>query len=275
MDLLLGGVEEVEVDALLFGGLPIHGLCHDGLFLLKGDEPGLAGLYIAPCGVQRGILCTLADQNGRDEGDDPALQKLQVCSQQQVANTIVTGKDYSEILQSIQTLHCSGSVDGFIMLYFRKEDIVIDYLCDNGLLYVVVGSPDELAGQNICIDNDNLLAGREAADYLYDLGHRRIGYIGSINDFLYASDRRSGYQLSLLLHQLPVRQDYCVELESVNTADDLRALLSREDRPTAFVVSDDMLALALKMSPERQKNDPRGPEFCFILTRCESLRSFN
>ena len=155
----------------------------------------------------------------------------QVCNQRQVASTIVTGKDYSDILRSIQILHGSGSVDGFIMLYSKKDDIVVDYLCEHGLLYVVVGKPGELASQTICIDNDNLLAGREAADYLYNLGHRRIGYIGSINDFMYASDRRSGYQLSLLLQNLPVRPDYCVEMESTNTAcvSKLLELLERED----------------------------------------------
>ena len=172
----------------------------------------------------------------------------QICNQRQVASPIVTGKDYEEILQSIRTLHRSNSVDGFIMLYSRKDDIVVNYLCEQGLLYVVVGKPDELASQTICIDNDNLLAGREAADYLYNLGHRRIGYIGSINDFMYASDRRAGYQLSLMLHILPVRQDDCVEMESVNAtqSDDLNKMLSMADRPTAFVVSDDMLALALE-----------------------------
>lgn len=172
----------------------------------------------------------------------------QVCNQRQVASTVVTGKDYNEILQSIQTLDRSGKADGFIMLYSKKNDIVIDYLCEHGLLYVIVGKPDELAGQTICIDNDNLLAGREAADYLYNLGHRRIGYIGSRNDFVYASDRRSGYQLSLLLHELSVRCDYCVEMDGVNAtgADKLLELLSREDHPTAFVVSDDILALVLE-----------------------------
>lgn len=172
----------------------------------------------------------------------------QVCNQRQVASTVVTGKDYEEILQSIQALHRSGSVDGFIMLYSKKDDIVIDYLNEQELLYVIVGKPSTQAGQTICIDNDNLLAGREAADYLYSLGHRRIGYIGSRNDFIYASDRRSGYQLSLLQHELPVRPDYCVEMESVSTsgAEALQALLRQPDRPTAFVVSDDILALALE-----------------------------
>ena len=172
----------------------------------------------------------------------------QVCNQRQVTLSVVTGKDYEEVLQSVQTLHRSGKIDGFILLYSRKTDIVVDYLCDQGLLYVVVGKPNELAIQTICIDNDNLLAGREAADYLYNLGHRRIGYIGSKNDFMYSAERHAGYKLSLLLHDLTVRPDYCIEMESVNSSntEDLRNLLQHEDRPTAFVVSDDMLALALE-----------------------------
>ena len=172
----------------------------------------------------------------------------QVCNQRQVASTVVTGKDYDEILRSVQTLHrCSGT-DGFIMLYSKKDDIVIDYLCEHGLLYVVIGTPDELAGQTICIDNDNLLAAREATDYLCGLGHRRIGFIGSRNDFMYTSDRRYGYQVSLLFHGLPQRADYFVEMEILGSREDsaLQTLLRREDRPTAFVVSDDTLALALE-----------------------------
>lgn len=172
----------------------------------------------------------------------------QVFNQRHIASTIITGKDYEEILRSVRTLRKSGSIDGFIMLYSRKGDRVTDYLCETGTLYVVIGKPIELAGQTICIDNDNLLAGREAADYLYDLGHRRIGYISGETEFGFASDRQSGYQLSLLSHGLPMDPGYCVEMEGVREEGiaRLKQLLSRPDRPTAFVVNDDMLALALE-----------------------------
>lgn len=177
----------------------------------------------------------------------------QVCNDRQVALSVVTGKDYEEVLKSVQTLHRSGQVDGFILLYSRRSDIVVDYLCEQGLLYVIVGRANELANQTISVDNDNLLAGKEAVDYLYDLGHRRIGFIGSKTGFMYAEERRSGYQLSLLLHDLPVMPDYCIEMESLTaaSAEAVHQLLRREDRPTAFVVSDDMLALALERTCSR------------------------
>ena len=172
----------------------------------------------------------------------------QICNQRGVASTVITGRDYEEVLQSIQTLHRSGRVDGFIMLYSRKKDIVVDYLCEQGLLYVVVGKPGELTEQTICVDNDNLLASRDATDYLYNLGHRRIAYLGRQNDSLYMEERRAGYQLSMLLHNIPVRPEYCLEVEDadIEHVDVVDDLLSREDRPTAFMVSDDILALTLE-----------------------------
>ena len=172
----------------------------------------------------------------------------QICNERNAASTVITGSNDFEILRTVQTLHRSGRMDGYILLYSKQDDFVVDYLNEHGLLYVIVGKPAELTAQTICIDNDNLLAGREAADYLYGLGHRRIGYIGSKNDYLYAADRRAGYQLSLLLHQLPVRPEYCVEMDGVHSSavEHLERLLESPERPTAFVVSDDMLALALE-----------------------------
>ena len=178
----------------------------------------------------------------------------QVCNQKQTASTVITGKDQEELLQSVRTLHLSGRADGFILLYSQKNDAVIDYLCERGILYVIVGKPQEMAGQTLCIDNDNLQASRDAADYLYDLGHRRIGYLGSRKDFQFASDRHAGWQLSLLLHGITVPPEYSVEMDNVNASDEaLLQLLGREDRPTAFVVSEDLLALALERACARMK----------------------
>ena len=172
----------------------------------------------------------------------------QICNQRRANTCIVTGQDYEEVLQSVKTLHQSGRVSGFIILYSRKNDIVIDYLCEQGLLYVIVGKPCDLASQTISVDNDNLLASREATDYLYDLGHRRIGFIVGKTEFMHASDRMAGYRLSCLLHGLPANPEYCIEMDGIRSNDnrELKQLLQCPERPTAFVVGDDLLALALE-----------------------------
>lgn len=194
----------------------------------------------------------------REAYDNPFFLKAirgisQVCNQRRVICSIITGEDYGEILSAVQLLHKSGKADGFVLLYSRKNDNVTEYLRKNGVLYVTVGKDLEPEGQTISIDNDNLLAGREATDYLYSLGHRRIGYLGNRNDFLFAADRRSGYQLSHLLHGLPIVEEYSVEMQSVTeeSIGALMELLRREDRPTAFVVSDDMLVSALERTCTR------------------------
>lgn len=172
----------------------------------------------------------------------------QFCNQRQYATIVVTGHDEEEIIRVLKSMIQGGQLEGVVLLYSKTEDRITDYLCETGLLYVLVGKAGQLAGQTICIDNDNLLAGREATDYLYGLGHRKIAYLGCDASYFYSADRKSGYQLSLLQHELPVRAEYCVELDVAagQGAPVLRQLLETEDRPTAAVVSDDILAAALE-----------------------------
>ena len=170
------------------------------------------------------------------------------CNGRQYMTTIVTGQDEAEILDAVRSMSRSGKVDGFIILYSKKDDPVIDYLFNEGLLYILIGKATQYTNQTLYIDNDNLLAGREAAEYLYQLGHRRIAYLGSDSSLMFSADRKAGYQLALASHQLPVRPEYCVEVKNVseNNEEAIRGLLMQKDRPTAILVSDDILAVSLE-----------------------------
>lgn len=170
------------------------------------------------------------------------------CNGRQYMTTIVTGQDEAEILGAVRSMSRNGKVDGFIILYSKKDDPVIDYLFNEGLLYILIGKATQYTNQTIYIDNDNLLAGREAAEYLYQLGHRRIAYLGSDSSLMFSADRKAGYQLALASHQLPVRPEYCVEVKNVseNNEEAIRGLLMQKDRPTAILVSDDILAVSLE-----------------------------
>ena len=81
------------------------------------------------------------------------------CNGRQYMTTIVTGQDEAEILDAVRSMSRSGKVDGFIILYSKKDDPVIDYLFNEGLLYILIGKATQYTNQTIYIDNDNLLAG--------------------------------------------------------------------------------------------------------------------
>ena len=170
------------------------------------------------------------------------------CNQKQYMTTIVTGQDENEILQAVRSMSRSGKVDAFIVLYSRKDDPVIDYLFNEGLLYSLIGKATQYTNQSIYIDNDNLLAGQEATEYLYQLGHRRIAYLGADSNLIFSADRKSGYQLALAKHGLSMRPEYCVEVANVsqNNTEEISALLLQSEPPTAIVVSDDILAVSLE-----------------------------
>ena len=124
----------------------------------------------------------------------------QFCNQRRYVNTVITGQDDAEILDAIQSMVANAQADGFILLYSKKDCPVAAYLRSEGLLHVIVGKAAQSANQTIYIDNDNALAGEEAADYLYEMGHRRIAYFGVSNAMLFSAERKRGYQMSLLKH---------------------------------------------------------------------------
>ena len=122
----------------------------------------------------------------------------QFCNQRRYVNTVITGQDDAEVLDAIQSMVANAQADGFILLYSKKDCPVAAYLRSEGLLHVIVGKAAQSANQTIYIDNDNALAGEEATDYLYEMGHRRIAYFGVSNAMLFSAERRRGYQMSLL-----------------------------------------------------------------------------
>ena len=172
----------------------------------------------------------------------------QFCNGHKYISTIITGQNSEEVMEAIQTMVSGNHVDGFIVLYSKEDDAIVDYLYSEGFTYVLIGKAKQFANQTIYIDNDNILAGKEATEYLISLGHKKIAYLGSESIMVFSSDRKTGYQMALLQNDLPVEKKYCVEVDHVfmDECKHLLEMLKSEDRPTAMVVSDDILAVSLE-----------------------------
>ena len=65
---------------------------------------------------------------------------------------------------------------------------------------------------------------------------------------LFSAERKRGYQMSLLKHGITPREGDCVEIDTLNDSYEpaLKALFTAPDRPTAVLVSDDILAVVLE-----------------------------
>lgn len=172
----------------------------------------------------------------------------QFCNGHKYTSTIITGQNNEEILDAIQTTVSESHVDGFIVLYSKEDDKIVDYLYSEGFTYVLIGKAKQFANQTIYIDNDNIMAGKEATEYLISLGHQKIAYLGSDSIMIFSSDRKAGYQMALLQNELPLDKSYCVEVKNafMDDCEPLFELLQSENRPTAMVVSDDILAVSLE-----------------------------
>ncbi|GAA0484968.1 LacI family DNA-binding transcriptional regulator [Salinibacillus aidingensis] len=107
---------------------------------------------------------------------------------------------------------------------------------------------------------DNQLAAYRAVKHLIKLGHKKIALINSDERFLYARERRAGYEQALREFNLPIQEKWIyhtnhLEFEFGQQA--MRKLLQTDEKPTAvFSVSDTLAIGALKEINAHELNVP-------------------
>ncbi|WP_313802835.1 LacI family DNA-binding transcriptional regulator [Cytobacillus sp.] len=115
---------------------------------------------------------------------------------------------------------------------------------------VILCSEYDEGGSIPYVTIDSELAAYQAVKHLIRLGNKKIALINSDEKFLYARQRRSGYERALKEFNLPIREEWIYhtrDLEFQNGVQAMRMLLELEERPTAvFAVSDTLAIGALK-----------------------------
>lgn len=100
----------------------------------------------------------------------------------------------------------------------------------------------------VTIDSEE--ASYRAVKHLIQIGHKKIALMNSDEKFLYARERRMGYERALREHDIPVNGDYIFythELGFEQGQMAMKKILRLEDRPTAVFAVSDLLAIgALK-----------------------------
>jgi DNA-binding LacI/PurR family transcriptional regulator len=132
-------------------------------------------------------------------------------------------------------------VDGVLVADLRHVDPRVDELVRLGLSAVVVGGPvKNRALPAVWHDEAGVVI--EAVRYLAALGHRRIGHIAGVEEFVHTAQRTDGFlsvTRELGLDSDVIATDYSPESGARAT----RRLLSAPEPPSAIIYDSDLLAV--------------------------------
>ncbi len=210
-----------------------------------GENPAESGKSLGAIGI---VLPSYQQENFENPFYLDVIRGIsKTCNHLQYATCVLSGKNESELLESIDLLRKSSSKITFILLYSQENDPIAEYLYDEGLRYVMIGAPLQHDTETISVDNDNFSAAYDACKYLIEHGHKQIGYIGLDSSLAFSARRKQGYQMALLEHDLALTAGHCMEFDPTDEqkVQALQDMLTQKNRLTALLVVDDLLALAI------------------------------
>jgi len=112
---------------------------------------------------------------------------------------------------------------------------------------------------------NNICGAELAVDHLYQIGHRRIAFVGGQPEDTAREERVEGYQRALTRRNLPFEIDW-IALSSPNRCGGYRStvdLLELKNPPTAAVCFNDLVAFGLMQALQQAGRKP-GSEFGVI-----------
>jgi len=158
-----------------------------------------------------------------------------------------TGSTEEEQLVSIENIINGGRVDGIIIMYSSVNNIILEAIKELNTPIVIIGKPLEAIDKILYVDSDNIEASRSVTEKLINNGHKKIAYISGPFEFVVSLDRLEGYRNALLENHLEFDRKFIAEGEFSKEAGykSMRELLQQSERPTAVVVTDDIIAFGV------------------------------
>lgn len=155
-----------------------------------------------------------------------------------------TGDSEGEQVDSIRNIIMGGRVDGVVIMYSSVDNVTLEAVRELQVPAIIIGKPLETEGI-LYVDNDNVDAAYKVTQKLIDKGHSKIALISGSFNFVVSLDRLEGYRSALLDNGLELNREYIVEENEFLKEEGykgMKQLLSLEERPTAIVVTDDVMA---------------------------------
>ncbi|SPN75279.1 LacI family DNA-binding transcriptional regulator [Brochothrix thermosphacta] len=182
----------------------------------------------------------------------------QECNQRQYMVTIASGDTNEELADNVATMVKRGRIQNFILLYSKVNDPVVTYLHDQKIGYTVVGKPVDYENETPYVDNDNILAAKDATEYLIQAGHQNICFVYNNEEQLVSLDRFTGYRRAIRSADLANEYQYQAPVDTSPTdVETFWSWLSEHPEVTGFVTSDDIVGLMVQQTINQTADIPR------------------
>jgi LacI family transcriptional regulator/LacI family purine nucleotide synthesis repressor len=134
-----------------------------------------------------------------------------------------------------------------ILVIGRLDEVYLKEIKTNSGIPMVYLDFCNHSGEEDAVISDSYNGSYCMTNYLFDKGHKKIAFVGTVMASGTITDRYFGYRKSLLEHGVEYRQDWVIDdRDSGNGAiDSSRFFKLPEDMPTAFVCNCDLTASVL------------------------------
>lgn len=150
-------------------------------------------------------------------------------------------------------------VDGVIVLG-KMPDSFLDFLRRQSSVPMVY-MDFTAEGQDFdAVVSDSFYGAYQLTNYLFQMGHEKIAYVGTLLATSSITDRYLGYVKSMMEHGKRIREDWVIDDRSIVSGyiDEVNLLSLPQDMPTAFVCNCDLTAS--RMINKLKESGYRVPE---------------
>ena len=160
---------------------------------------------------------------------------------------IMTNDIHAERKRVLNAL-ASGMIQGVILLYSRKYDMLIQDLANTSYPFVVSGRVDGIETDRTIysVNTDNKAGSYEMVDHLIKLGHKKIAILNGPLEYIVNLDRYDGYRRALVMNGIDY--DPNLEINGGYTFSDAKNAVMKAIKAhpeiTAIFCKDDMKAIA-------------------------------
>ena len=182
-----------------------------------------------------------------DKYDSFYLTMYQELNKRAVARgcfTLLESMSRESVLSNVMPLLVQEKkVDGLIVVGDMTQTYMEQLEAEAGIPVVCMDFYNDTINLDTVISN-SFYGTYALTNYLFQMGHKKIAYVGTVGTTNSITDRYLGYAKSLLEHHIEVRKDYVIDDRDTKTG---RMDLDKyyqlpEDMPSAFVCNCDLAA---------------------------------